>query len=895
MILLLVVAAQVFYFMSLNVPKTIINDGIQGKSFPKDSTGKVLSDGTIHFFSIDIPLPDFLASSGNLHLFDGIDLGRLPYLYALCLIFLAMVLINGMFKKSINTQKGRMGERMLRRLRFELYDRILQFPLNHFRKVKQAEIATMIKDEVEPLGGFIGDAFVQPVFLGGQALTALLFIMLQSVWLGMIVVVVLAAQAFIIPKLRRRVLVLGKQRQLTARTLAGRIAETVDGINEVHVNASSNWERADIAERLGTIFKIRFELYQRKFTAKFINNLLAQTTPFLIYVIGGYLAVTGQMDVGSVVGVLLAYKDLPAPVKELIDWDQQRQDVQIKYEQVIEQFNPDGMIPAEMQAVPEQAPAKLQGELALQAVAAGDDSGAKLLDGVSLVMPLARSVAVVGAGAGGKDALAQVAARLLRPNSGKVNLGGMSLFDLPEAVTGARVAYVGQDVYLFPLSVRDNILYGLKQRPVAPANYDEAARRHRDIFVNESRRSGNPDLDPAADWVDYQAAGATGPQDIDARIVEILRTVEFEEDVYQMGLRGTIQAAARQAVAAAILKARAELHSRLADPGLAALVEPFDRDRYNKNMSLAENLLFGTPIDRGFDPDNIAGNPLVLKTLAEVGLIDDLTAMGAKIAETMVELFADLPAGHPFFEQFSFISAEDLPLFRQMLTRLGGKSVDTLAPADRERLLALPFRYIEARHRLGLIDSTLQEKLLRARQLFAQSLPDDMAGAIEFYDRASYNSAATIQDNILFGRLVYGQAQSSDRIGKLIHEVLDGLQLRQAVTEVGLDYNVGNAGKRLSPVQRQKVGLARGLIKRADLLIINEAIAVMDSSSQQRLRDSVLAASAGRGVLWSLGRASLADAFDEVIVMQSGRVVGRGAPAELASKDKSFADLLAIG
>ena len=77
-----------------------------------------------------------------------------------------------------------MGERMLRRLRYELYDRILRFPPAHFRKVKQAEIATMIKDEVEPLGGFIGDAFVQPVFLGGQALTALLFIMMQNLLLG---------------------------------------------------------------------------------------------------------------------------------------------------------------------------------------------------------------------------------------------------------------------------------------------------------------------------------------------------------------------------------------------------------------------------------------------------------------------------------------------------------------------------------------------------------------------------------------------------------------------------------------------------------------------------------------------------------------------------------------
>src|SRR3546814_954207 len=93
---------------------------------------------------------------------------------------LGLVLVNGIFKLVINTRKGRLGERLLRRLRFELSDRILRFPLPHLRRVKPSEMATMIKDEVEPLGGFIGDAFATPLFLGGQAATAMLFIMVQS-------------------------------------------------------------------------------------------------------------------------------------------------------------------------------------------------------------------------------------------------------------------------------------------------------------------------------------------------------------------------------------------------------------------------------------------------------------------------------------------------------------------------------------------------------------------------------------------------------------------------------------------------------------------------------------------------------------------------------------------
>jgi putative ABC transport system ATP-binding protein len=358
-ILFLVVLAQVFYFLSLSVPKSIVNNGITGNAF-KDHH-------TIPFLVWELDLSAIFPGK-VIRILDGFQVDQLQYLVIMSFVFLAAVIVNGQFKRSINTQKGRMGERMLRRLRYELYDRILRFPPAHFRKVKQAELATMIKDEVEPLGGFIGDAFVQPMFLGGQALTAIIFIMMQNFLLSVIVLVLLGAQMVIIPRLRKPVLVLGRQRQLTARLLAGRIAETADGYQEIHIHGTANWERADISERLGHIFKIRFDLYNKKFIAKFWNNILSQATPFAIYLVGGYFAITGHMDVGAVVGVLLAYKDLPSPIKELIDWDQQRQDVQIKYEQVIDQFQPEGMLEEELQAVPEGPPPPLGHELVLSGV-----------------------------------------------------------------------------------------------------------------------------------------------------------------------------------------------------------------------------------------------------------------------------------------------------------------------------------------------------------------------------------------------------------------------------------------------------------------------------------------------------------------------------------------------
>jgi putative ABC transport system ATP-binding protein len=258
----------------------------------------------------------------------------------------------------------------------------------------------------------------------------------------------------------------------------------------------------------------------------------------------------------------------------------------------------------------------------------------------------------------------------------------------------------------------------------------------------------------------------------------------------------------------------------------------------------------------------------------------------------MVELFSGLSPDNPLFEQYSFISADELPNVRLLLQRLGGKGVEAVPEADRVRLVTLPLRYIEARHRLGLIDAAMEDRLLAARRAFRAGLPESLRGAVEFYDFSRYNSAATLQDNILFGRLVYGQAQADQRIGTLTRAVLDELGLHDAVAEVGLDFNVGVAGKRLTAIQRQKLGIARGLIKRPQLLVVNEAVAVFDGRTQDRIRDQILAGADGRGVVWIANRPSQAEPFERVIVMQGGRIASFGKKAEVEGNGL-YAELMA--
>ena len=154
----------------------------------------------------------------------------------------------------------------------------------------------------------------------------------------------------------------------------------------------------------------------------------------------------------------------------------------------------------------------------------------------------------------------------------------------------------------------------------------------------------------------------------------------------------------------------------------------------------------------------------MLQVLTQVGLIEDLVAAGKQVAETMIEMFADLPPDHEFFEQFSFISANDLPEFVAILGRIGEGGTAALAKQIGRSFSRCPSSW--SRHDTGSTFSTtsMQRRLLEARKVFRANLPQKARQQIEFFDPERYNAAASVQDNILFGKIAYGEADAPARI-----------------------------------------------------------------------------------------------------------------------------------
>jgi putative ABC transport system ATP-binding protein len=859
-ILAMTVASFPFLYATLELPKLIINDAL---------------------------------ANSDPHRVLGFTFDQIHYLFLLCGLFLALVLVNGAFKYVLNVYEGIIGERMLRRLRYELYSRVMRFPLPYFRRVSPGEIVQMINAEVEPLGGFIGSAFALPAFQGGTLLTILAFMFAQNPIMGFAAIVLYPIQIYWIPKLQAQVNALGKQRVRQVRRLADRIAETVSGARDIRANDTTQYERARFSRELGVVFNIRYQIYKKKFFIKFINNFMAQLGPFFFYSIGGYLVITGELTIGALVAVVGAHKELYAPWKELLSHYQLTWDSQIKFDQVVAQFDPAGIRDDSLQTAEPTEDVRLVGQLRANNLTLASEDGQILLDSVSLAVDLPSRMAILGPAGSGKEELTLVLANLLDPDSGRVLIGDHEVQKLPEAVTGRQITLVGYPAHVFAGTIADNLLFGLRYRPSQPRQLEGAAAERLERNQLEAERSGNSPFDAEADWIDYATAGLSGPEEVVAAEVRALTMVRLDRDVYQMGLRGTVDPDAQPEVAAAVLKARRAMRERLADPSFSRLVETFDAERYNTNATLAENLLFGAPLDETFDIDHLAAHPYVQETLERAGLIDTLVEVGFQLAATMVELFADLPPDHEYFRQFSFISADDLPDYRALTTRANAGRLETVGREDRARLIALTFKLTPARHRLGLIDEPLQARILEARRLFREDLPQELAGSVAFFEVNRYTAAASLQDNILFGKVAYGQAQAPERINDLITQVLNELGLHDRVIEVGLQGQTGVGGGRLSLAQRQKLALARAILKRPEILILYDATGPLDPVDQQAILDELLEEFADRTLIWAIGRGDWAAKFDHVLVMRNGRVIEQGRYDELNRDGSALHELIA--
>ncbi|KZL18495.1 ABC transporter ATP-binding protein/permease [Pseudovibrio sp. WM33] len=844
-ILLVTILSYPVSYILLDLPKTITNEAIQGSNFP------------VELF--------------------GMQLGQIQYLAVLCILFLVLVVVSNCIKLYLNVYKGRLGERMLRQLRFELFQRVLRFRLPHFKKVSSGEIIPMITAEVEDVGGFVGEAFALPAYQGGMLVVQVGFIFMQDPLLGLAAISLYPVQGYIIPKLQQKVVRLSRQRVKNVRVIADKVGESISGISEIHSNDTSAWHSADLSDRLYRNFRIRFDIYNRKYFIKFVNNFMNQLTPFFFYFIGGYLVIKGQLSIGALIAVIAAYKDLAGPWKELLAYYQMTADVSVKYQTVVENFDPPDLY--DKQRLLDDESLVFTGPLILDKLGLSGVGTGQEVHNVSLNVEPGKPLAVSGVDGSGRAELLQMAAGLLSPTSGSVTINNTNFESMPEATLGRQIAYVGGHLHVWTGTIRDNLFYGLRHRPQEKVEYEGSDLRKRQRQLKEAAMTLNPYFDLKARWEDYELADAGSMQELEDKALELCKVAGFSRDLYLLGVETVINPNETEELNGGLMpklvEARKALREKIQnDTKLQNLVEFWDPEKFNMSANLAQNLFFASPKEHFMTIEHVPTDPQISAFLKETGFDVLLADIGLKIAKTMVELFADVSADSDLLNRYSFISREDLPEFARIVNEQKGEQRrKRLKDVDRARLIALALKLIPAKHRLGVLDDDVREKILAARKQFMETVGKDNQ-RFEFFDPDTYLTTLSIEDNLVFGHARLDRRDARQKIQQVLQELVRERELIAPIRRAAFDYQVGIAGAKLSSHQRRLICLVRALLKNAHIYILDET-ANSVNATDKTLREDLRKLMADKILMFGVSNESVAEEFSTTVHLENGRVIER--------------------
>jgi len=785
---------------------------------------------------------------------QAIGLKRLDLLLMYCGYYLACVVAASGLKLAMNALQNYIGQQSLTDLRDQLYAHILTLPMSFFRQASPGMVVSSLITEVANTGEFVGQAIAVPVtnLLTLVAFAAYLFYL--NPLMAIISMALYPIAIIVIPALQKRANAANKERVDTGRRMSTLISETISGIHEVHGNASFRLENRRFAAVSDKLFRIRVVWNLYKFAIKVSNNFFQNLGPFVLFLVGGYLAINGRFDLGALVAFLSANEKLYDPWKELMDFYQTWQDAAVSYNRIMEYFQGDPEFASEP-AEP-RPPVALDGAIAAKDLVLEVPGGIQLLKGVSLDINPGEQVALVGFSGSGKSTLALCLCQILKYTAGSATLSGLDINAMPKSDIADNVGIVSQHPFIFEGSIEDNLLYSINARREA-----------------------------------HGVAGEDGLPSLD-EIIAVVQQVGLFADILRFALNSVFKEGKKEHLVKKMVRVREAYHAGHGE-ALADSVEFFDHTRYLYFSSVAENLLFGTPSRDDLAPENLPANPFFVNFLHEAGLKMLLMQTGAELASRTVDILKDVPSPDATFFEQTPITADEFGVYRELAGRLGRVRLHKLAEEDERLLLTLALRFTPGHHAIVGLSPILEGLLLQGRAMFAERIETDLPGSVTFFRRDDYLYSMTVMDNILFGRVKTTSQKVLDQIQKTIVSLLIEEDMLERILEIGLDFQVGSMGDRLSGGQRQKVALARAFLKEPPILILDEATAALDNASQARIQNLLESKWKGRSTVISVvHRLDIIKNFDKVAVMKAGRIIEVGSYAALMEKKGMLYDLV---
>src|SRR5919205_563716 len=164
--------------------------------------------------------------------------------------------------------------------------------------------------------------------------------------------------------------------------------------------------------------------------------------------------------------------------------------------------------------------------------------------------------------------------------------------------------------------------------------------------------------------------------------------------------------------------------------------------------------------------------------------------------------------------------------------------------------------------------------------------PDLLWGHIGLVPQRPYLFSGTVRSNLLYGK--------PDATEEELWHALATAQAEDFVREMegGLDAPVSQGGTNVSGGQRQRLAIARALVKRPELYIFDDSVSSLDTATDARLRQALRRDTAGATLVIIAQRVSSIVDADQILVLDGGRIVGRGTHSELLETSETYCEIV---
>lgn len=388
-----------------------------------------------------------------------------------------------------------LGEGLILDLRTAVFDHVQRMPVAFFTRTRTGALVSRLNNDVIGAQRAFSNT-LSGVVANTVTLLLTLVVMLGISWRITLLALVLLP-VFVLPARRMGARMAAMQREAAALNSAMSTQMTerfsAPGATLVKLFGRPADESAEFAARAARVrdIGIRTAMAQSVFiTALTLVSALALA---LVYGLGGFYALRGSLDAGSVVALALLLTRLYAPLTALAGARVEVMSALVSFERVFEILDlkpliaqkpdarrvPQGPVAVEFDRVSFGYPAADKVSLAsLEEVATLDArGGTQVLHEVSFRAEPGQMIALVGSSGAGKSTIAQLLPRLYDADAGAVRLGGIDVRDLTADSIRETLGMVTQDGHLFHESVRANLL--LARPEASEEEIWEALRRSR--------------------------------------------------------------------------------------------------------------------------------------------------------------------------------------------------------------------------------------------------------------------------------------------------------------------------------------------------------------------------------------------------------------------------------